>query len=411
MIRFFRLQSSLSYDSTLNKAISGNYMEKLLSLEEIDKVTVSKCDIRANTEFLCNSAENEQLFSFACFLKNVLCQALGCEYEFFFADHDSVYNHIPKNIKKYSYDIHEEMKSNLVNNVLKVKSHCIIIMPIYQLSKISKFAIESGLVHYISLYCQSDQDEMKTKIISDINNKINKITSNFIDFTLDKRYLNNHYRIYISILYFKANWLHHFDKCDSEKMFMKFNGTVIMRKYIETQNARIYYKQFITDSDKKVETFILPFHNSENHKYKAIYISPQFIPSKIELTEIYTQFINECTAKQNEYNSIEECNFDRINANIFIPEFDHTCNELDLIRLLPEIYQGGPAYFNQCLMKLRVKIDEKGVEGAAVCATDCVDGINLNKRKTIHVNNPYIMLIYDDELRQSLFLIKDSGLD
>jgi len=92
----------------------------------------------------------------------------------------------------------------------------------------------------------------------------------------------------------------------------------------------------------------------------------------------------------------------------FIFLYLKTSEDLDLVQLLPETYQGGPGYYVESKMKIRVRIDENGIEGAAIVQTCFADSIGPSDE--IMVDKPYMVLVYDEELQQTLFTVKDTGL-
>lgn len=392
----------------------SNYMQNVLSNLEINKYIILKCDIKANTEFLKNSYKNEQIFSFACFFKNILCQALGGEEKYQFTECEQhISNFMPQNIKRYSYNINEIFKIFPNKIKLLVKSFCFIVMPHSQSFKISQHMKNSDLLHCVDFLIHNNKDAEKNRIITKISEKVNNLTSGFMNYKLKKDFLNNDNRIYISILYFKGTWLYSFRTCPNHRKFQNFNGEKKMRKYIQSYDNNIEYKKFNIGSEKDVEAFILPFQSAEKGRFKAIYICPNFFPyDPMDLVKSYEQFIIEFTKQTNENFGIKKSKFDLINANILIPEFDQTCENLDLIKLLPETYQGGPALETKSFMKIRVKIDEKGLEGAAVCSTICTFSIKSPKPTiNIEIDKPYIILVYDDKMQQTLFTVKDNGYD
>lgn len=392
-----------------------NYLNEILSTQNIDSQKIITCDIKANTEFLQNSADDMQIFSFACFFENVLCQALGGEPKYCLSKNGmSIPETIPNKLTGLSYNIHK--KFNYFGTVdpieLIVKSHCFIIMPEDQFYKVQKYTRDNNLKKYVTFIQHNNEKESKDQIAEAVNNKVSTITDNFISFSLNTDYMNQFNRIYMSIVYFKGSWEYDFDKCDQKKEFTKFGGQVIMRKYIQSLNCEIKYKKFEMENNKLVEAFVLPFHNMQNRRFQVIYLSPLFNPEgKNDLVKMYTEFIDIVAMQDNNRQYIQMDEFINIDANVFIPEFDQTCDEVNIIELLPETYQNGPAYHTKAIMKLRVKIDNKGIEGVAVMLSLCSDSC-LEKERVIDiiVNKPYVALVYDDELKQTLFTIKDNGI-
>lgn len=390
---------------------------------DINESTIAKYDIGVNTEFLQNSTNDQQLFSFACFLQNVLLQALSGEEKYKYTNNNIfIPDLIPSKIQKYSYNIdieftdqidYFEMESNQSeSNNLIVQSHCFIILPHNQMSRIIQYKENKNLKPFVTFLTHHNENQEKNDIIKIVDDKVQSITNNFMSFDLDKKYLNKFQRVYISILYFKGTWIHDFEKSKSLKEFSTIKNNTIMRKYIQIYDASIQYDKYTVSGDKMAEAFILPFYNNETGRFKAIYLSPLFVPNgNADFIEIYKQFINQFAIENNDQFLINESKFKSTRAHVFIPEFDQTSEKLDLIQLLPLTYQRGPAYHTETIMKSRVKIDEKGIEGAAICCSVCTDGISRHKIISINVDKPYIVLIFDEKLQQSLFIIKDTGLN
>lgn len=396
--------------STTN--LDTNYIKKVISNFDIDKNTILKCDIKSNTEFIKNSSDEEQLFSFACFFYNVLCQALGGEGKYdSIEEKQTISNYIPNHIQKYFYD---KKFTNFFEGIkLRVKSYGFIIIPENQIEYVAKYSANVNLNNKIEILSYNDQRETKSEIIQKVSKKVQLITRSFLSFTLDQEYLNENARIYISILYFKGTWFYKFEKCQNQREFTKLDGEKIMRNYIESLDRSIRYSKYELGSSKELEVFILPFFNIESGRFNVIYLSPKFfLNGKNDLTAMYAAFIEKFTIQVSDDYCIDENKFNHIDANIFIPKFDQICDELDLIKLLPETYQGWSSSEIKSFMKLRVKIDEKGIEGAAVACTPCFACMPPEKQIIdIIVERPYIALVYDETLQITLFTIKDNGYE
>lgn len=397
-----------------------NYMNHMLSNMNTNIDIILQCDIDVNTEFLQNSTHNQQLFSFACFFQNILCQALCGEDKYAYTPNGAFISDLmPQNIQKYSHDIDftfEERNSRhgwyeqSGENELVVKSHCFIILPCNEMHRVQKYVQHKDLEKKVTFlnYVQGCGEQ---QAIEAVREKVADLTNNLIDFNLDKNNFNGK-RIYVSILYFKGTWQNEFNKISQPREFKTIEQQKIMRKYIELDRKFVRHMKYSLSCEQLIDVFILPFYNNEGNRFKAIYLSPSFdIKNNMELKTIYLQFLNKFTVQKDGRHQIDESKFRNIKAHIFIPEFDQTCKELNLIKLLPQTYQQGPALSTETMMKLRVKIDENGVEGAAICSSICTDGIDRNPIITINVEKPYIVLIYDEKLQQSLFTIKDTGIN
>jgi len=114
-----------------------------------------------------------------------------------------------------------------------------------------------------------------------------------------------------------------FEKSSNRKEFtvMGRNETKVKRKYFEKYDTYVTYSTFKLNDGRKVETFIQPFVNDRDERFKAVYIAPDFVAKDSkELADVYKQY----TAKYMTADyKLDEKQYKERNTNIYIPIFEN----------------------------------------------------------------------------------------
>ncbi|CAD5126765.1 unnamed protein product [Dimorphilus gyrociliatus] len=281
---------------------------------------------------------------------------------------------------------------------------------------ISKRVKKEDITNYLSLHTHSNDTEKVGTIIKSVDDYVRQLTNGMIGYRLEESgILQPGARIYLSILYFKGTWQYGLTPMKERMEFTNIEGKKIFRDYVYSSMIYIKVSRYMIDPEKLIYVFILPLNDDTKrrhlNRFEAIYIAPTFLVSNAEeWKEVYTKFIENCTYGEEGNFRMKHDAFENNMIKLIFPKFDQVCEDIDLNKMFPETYQGGPnPDFAKFVMKVRVKIDENGIEGAAAAEVTYNCG-EVYPEKLV-VDKPYIVLIYDRELRQTLFTVKDNGLN
>lgn len=236
------------------------------------------------------------------------------------------------------------------------------------------------------------------ELLKEVNSWVERNTNGLIKKLHEENYQSSVKTVLINTLYFKANWMMPFKKCNTRKKSFKVNS----KETVETDfmNMTEYLNYY---EDKNCQATILPYCDG---RVEMILIKPK--NGLKELVDIIDdRFINKVSETE-EHKDIQ----------LALPKFniDFTANFKSLLvkTALKIIFEetadfskisNDPLIVSDILQKVKIIVDEAGTEAAAVTEIMLMKAMmHTVKYKRLIFDEPFVYVIRDKETNLILFI-------
>lgn len=266
-----------------------------------------------------------------------------------------------------------------------------------------------GIVNYFDSEVYSGKID-SAEMLQAINQWGSEKTRGLIPKILDDKLSADTVLSLMNAVYLKAEWAQPFSKSDvCEMAFRKQDGSEIHTKFLYGER----YLDYVETAD--AEGALLPYNDG-----KTVFLalrptdgtSVREFAGKLDAEKVKDYISNARNAKFFFYMPKADIACDvflkqTLTAMGLTDAFDKSRADFD--KMMASDYQGRPAYIEDVFQKVRVKINEKGTEAAAVTVVQ--KGVSTsvpvhepNVIRTLKLDSPYVYLVVDLPSQTPLFI-------